>query len=94
MGRAKQQMLEMEEMVQQAVQVLVDTGAAERCYIHEEIYWLTGDDEAERHAYARGTIIANDGGVSGTREEFMTAIKRAIDEAADMCHMCDKAMRD
>lgn len=51
---------------------------------------LHGDPGARGAAYAIGTNMLKAGGIDGTRDEFMDAIKDAIESVGDECSQCAK----
>lgn len=72
-----------------AREALVETGAIKVCRIHPEVTIRTGDDDAERRAYALATTRLKRGGNLEMREELMSTIKNELDEAADgECPRC------
>jgi hypothetical protein len=60
--------------------------------IHGDILINLEDPDAERRAYAIGTNMVKAGEVESTREDFMDAIKSALENAADECPVCAKYM--
>lgn len=65
------------------------TGAIKICQFHPEVTIRTGDDDAERHAYALATTILKSDGTTWMREDVMSAIKDELDMAADgECPQC------
>jgi hypothetical protein len=94
MGRAKEEMMRQEGLYFTAINLLEETGAVSRCEFHEEFYSDNGDEDALKHAYALGTIWVRDGKVDGEREEFMTAIKAAYDDAGYDCPACENHRND
>lgn len=88
MGRAKAEMMRRQEMYEIARDVAVRAKAIERCERHEEITTDCSDDDANRRAYALGTNMVKAGEVDAERQEFMDAIKAAIDSSGDECPIC------
>lgn len=94
MGQAKHEMMRMDTLVGQATGVLLKTGALKACELHEDIVIDQYDDDAVKRAYAIGTNMVKAGEVDGTREEFMDAIKTALEQGYDECPDCTKHMED
>lgn len=94
MGQAKHEMMRMETLVGQATGVLLRTGALKACKFHEDIVINQSDDDAAKRAYAIGTNMVKAGEVDGTREEFMDAIKTALEQSRGECPDCTKHMED
>jgi hypothetical protein len=88
MGQAKNEMMRLDDLRSVARDLLVEAGAASECP-HGEVL-LTGDDDAEKRAYAIGTNMFKAGKIEGTREEFMEAIQGAIEDASGECPSCRK----
>jgi hypothetical protein len=63
----------------QAEDVAVRAGAIRRCELHQDITINTSDRDNTKRAYAMGTTLFKEGNIAGTREQFMDAIKYAID---------------
>jgi hypothetical protein len=61
---------------------------------HDEIMINNCDDDANSHAYALGTIRWQKGDLGWERQEFMDAIKDAIDQSADECPRCEKTREE
>jgi hypothetical protein len=73
---------------------LAKAGAIEVCPRHSDVTIRTGDDDAERHAYALATKILKSDGTMWMREDLMPAIKDQLDMAADdECPAC-ASLRD
>lgn len=87
MGGMKRMMEEHEYLRSIAGDLLVRAGAGKRCEIHEEVIKTQFDSEAERRAYAIGTKMVQAGEVDAGRQEFMDAIKDAIEDMSDGCHV-------
>ena len=90
MGGAKREWERRQALEAQATIPLRKTGAIRPCYIHDDILINCEDADAERMAYAIGTNMVKAGEVEGDREEFMAAIKSALQDAADECPICAK----
>jgi hypothetical protein len=89
-GQAKKEMMRHDDLVAQATGVALQAKAVKTCDLHEDVILEVGDPEADRRAYAIGTNMVKAGEVDGTREEFMAAIKEAIDNSAEECGFCAK----
>jgi hypothetical protein len=88
MSRAKEELMRREHLYAAAQSVLLEAGAASECP-HGEL--LSNDDpEADKLAFAIGTKRLKAGLVDGTREEFMQAIKSAMDDTNGECPSCRK----
>jgi hypothetical protein len=95
MGQAKRELERQSDLNMQAQSVAKEAGAIKECDLgHLEIMIDQGDDEANKRAYAIGTNRWKEGLVDGTREEFMDAIKDAIESASYDCPRCEKLMAD
>lgn len=94
MSQVKREMERIESLEQQAIAVAKEANAIKECGFpgHSDCFLSQWDDDANRHAYAIGTNRWKAGEVDGTREEFMDAIKEAIDTASDDCPECDRMM--
>ncbi len=77
----------------EADSVAVRARAIKHCNTHDHIWIDRGDPEANKHAYALGTIRWMNGDMGCTREEFMAAIDEVIAYAADECPACAKMLR-
>ncbi|EKE70910.1 hypothetical protein [Oceanibaculum indicum] len=74
-----------------AAQALLATGALTVCPHHKDVPIRHGDQAAERHAYAKATVIAKSAGKEFMREDIMAAIQEALDRAADgHCPECER----
>lgn len=87
MGRAKADMMRLKDMSAQATGVAVKAGAVKQCPVHDTIIEVC-DPDADKRAYAIGTNMVKNGEIDGTREEFMDAIKGAIEDASETCNIC------
>jgi len=87
-------MMRLEDLEAQAMNVLVKAGAVEECEHHDGTFIDRGDPDAVSKAYAIGTNMVKAGEVDGTREEFMAAIKSALENAGDECPSCAKNRDD
>lgn len=78
------------------IEIGVRAGVLERCLVHEECYWDTG--EHEREAYKLGSILVRDGDalVAGFDiVKIFNGLKVAIGGAElDGCPHCAKNMED
>jgi hypothetical protein len=74
----------------EADSVAVQARAIKHCELHDHIWIDRGDREANKHAYALGTIRWMNGNMRCTREEFMAAIDEVITYAAAECPACAK----
>lgn len=83
-------MMRLEGLEAVATGVALKAGALQACPLHDDVVLTVGNSEADRKAYAIGTNMVKSGEVDGTREEFMDAIKSAIDDASDECFICAK----
>lgn len=90
MGRAKAEMMRQESLEGVATGVALRAGALRTCPLHDEVVLTADDPDADRKTYALGTIMVKNGEVDGTREEFMAAVKSAIENASDECWICAK----
>jgi hypothetical protein len=90
MGRAKAEMMRLEELEAVAMGVLLQANAVTECPVHDGIYLSNDDPDAERRAYAIGTNKVKNGEVDAKREEFVEAIKSATENAGYECPICAK----
>jgi len=90
MSMAKRELERRWELEAAAVSVARQAGAIKACPFHEEVNIDQWDEDALKMAYAIGTNKWKAGEINGTREEFMDAIKAAVDEAGESCYICDK----
>lgn len=72
----------------------LQAGALKACPVHSDVLIDQGDPDANNLAYAIGTNTWKAGGMSCTRQEFMDAIKNAIEASADECGWCMKHLND
>jgi hypothetical protein len=96
MGHPKNEMMHRQGLENIAMGVLARAKAVKECEIHEGsgIYIDRKDPDAINMAYGIGTKMVKEGQVDGTREEFMRAIKTALEEnTVDECPICAK-LRD
>jgi hypothetical protein len=94
MGREKEELIRIEELAGRATNVALRAGALRLCPLqHADIVLRTYDYEAAKLAYAIGTKMVTTGEVKATREQFMGAIKTAIEQAPETCWRCAK-LRD
>lgn len=71
------------------------TGAIETCLAHPGVSIRTGDEDAERHAYALATNIMKSDGTTWMRDDVLPAIKDELDLAADgECPECASNRED
>ena len=66
-----------------AREALFVTGALKSCPAHSDVTIRVGDPDAEKHAFARATIILKSKDKMFIREDVMGAIQDALDMAAD-----------
>lgn len=92
MGAAKREMERMDELRDHANGFLVQSNAFHECRHGTLIN--SGDEDAQKLAYAIGTKSFKDGMVDGTRQELMDAIKSAIDDTGSHCAGCEKVDRE
>lgn len=73
-----------------AIEVAKQAGAVKECEFpgHSDSIVDQWDDDANKRAYAIGTNRWKAGEIDATREEFMDAIKEAIETAPDECPEC------
>lgn len=90
MGMAKRELARQEDVENSAIRVAVQAGALKSCLLHEDIVIDQWDSDALQRAYAIGTNLWKTGEIDATREEFMEAIKEAVDQSAESCWICDK----
>jgi hypothetical protein len=64
------------------------------CPWHDDTMINNCDDDANKQAYRLGTIRWKKGAMGCERQEFMDAIKDAIDQSADECPWCEKIRED
>jgi hypothetical protein len=94
MGAAKHEMMRQEDLQSIGGVVAVRARALKHCLFHEDILLNQGDSEADRKAYAIGTNMLKAGEVDAGREEFMDAIKAAIDDSYEECPYCARLRDD
>lgn len=94
MGMAKKEMMRHQELVEQATRVALRAKALKTCLVHDDVVMDAEDPDAARAAYAIGTNMVKAGEVNSTRQEFMSAIKEAIEGAAMDCGRCAKNAED
>ena len=80
----------MADLSAEAEIVALQAKAIKHCNWHEDISLDQEDPDANKHAYALGTIRWNKGDMGCTREEFMQAIKDTIEMSGDECPRCAK----
>jgi len=80
----------MSDISSEAEIVAAQAKAVVRCPWHDDVMINNCDDDANREAYRLGTIRWKKGDMDCERQEFMDAIKDAIDQSADECPRCDK----
>lgn len=77
-----------------AMYAVTSVGAVVVCRRHPEVTIRVGDEDRERHAYARATSLLKRDGTTWMREDVMPAIKDALDMAADgECPACGSVAR-
>ena len=92
MGLAKAEMMRLEALEGVATGVALQAGALQTCPLHDEIVLTSDSPDGDRKTYALGTIMVKNGTIDGTREEFMAAIKSAIENASEECWICAKRL--
>jgi hypothetical protein len=94
MSQAKRVMERMEGLHFRAIEVALQAKALKECSFpgHSELVLDQRDDDANRLAYAIGTNRWENGEIDGEREEFLAAIKHAIQGAPYDCPRCDRMM--
>lgn len=94
MSQIKREMERLERLQHQAVEVAKQAKAVKECEHpgHSEYVIDQFDGDAASRAYAIGTNLWKSGDVDGTREEFMDAIKGAIEMAPSECPECERMM--
>jgi hypothetical protein len=88
MGQAKSEMMRLENLEGRAMSILVEAGAVSECEVHDGAFINQEDPSAIKRAYAIGTNAVKAGMIDGTRDEFMGAIKSALENAGDECPYC------
>lgn len=88
MGRAKAEMMRLDDMRGPATAAALKAKAVRQCELHDDMILEVGDSDADRLAYAIGTNMVKAGEVDGTRQEFLDSIKAVIDEAMEECPLC------
>ena len=84
-----------ERINDQAQYIAQKAGAIERCRFHPCVTINKGDPEATKRAYAIATNRWKASGMLCDREEFMEAIKDAIESSAhDECPECTRLRDD
>jgi len=66
-----------------ALGALGKVGAVVVCPRHPSVTIRTGDEDAERHAYALATTLMKRDGTLWMRDDVLSAIKEELDSAAD-----------
>jgi hypothetical protein len=82
----KDDLIRAEEMDAEAAQILVETGAVQRCAVHDWILIDQYEGDAVRRAYAIGKNLASDGLLD--RDEIASAIARVYKYSKDACDIC------
>lgn len=91
MGSAKREMERQHSATMVGIEIGIRAGVLERCEIHEETYWTTGDDEREAYRIASAMVRDGDPLVANMdRQEVLDGVKAAIDDAGDECGSCAK----
>ena len=96
MGRAKDEMMRWDELLEEGRVIAVAAGVLAQCEIHPECVWevaLTTDDAYKlgNHRFDKGLLHNH----FKTRKELMDAIKAAIDDSGlEGCPSCANALRD
>jgi hypothetical protein len=94
MSQVKREMDRLESLNFEAIEVAKQAGAVKECQFpgHSDQLLTQWDDDANKMAFAIGTNRWKTGEIDGTRQDFMDAIKEAIDTAPDECPECDRMM--
>ena len=94
MSQIKREMERLEHLRIAAIEVAKQAGAVKECSFpgHSDCILDQCDDDANKLAYAIGTNRWKAGEIDGTREDFMDAIKEAIEMALYDCPKCDRMM--
>lgn len=93
MGYLKQEELRRQSYVALAEDVARRAGALRPCPLHEHISLGGSDPDGDRRAYAMGTNMIKRGEVDASREEFLPAIKAAIDDGFPRCPVCERILQ-
>jgi hypothetical protein len=94
MGSVDRQREDQQHLEAEATRPLLKAGAIKACDLHGDILINMEDLDAQRLAYAIGTKMVKAGEVNATREEFMDAIKSALEDTSDECPICANYMAD
>jgi hypothetical protein len=88
MGGAKDNGMRLAELVEQAKDILIHTGASHKCKIHDDVLLDSYDEQAQSHAYAIATNKFKAGEFGRTLQEARDAIQTAIHESGMECPSC------
>lgn len=94
MGGQKHEQARLEGIYSYAQTIAEQAGAIEECRRHPGTFISQEDPEAEKMAYAIATNKLKEGGIDCNRDELMSAVKAAIDDAGIECYSCEKSERD
>jgi hypothetical protein len=94
MGGAKREWERQQDLEAQATRPLLKAGAIKACDIHSDILVTLGDSDAEEGRLRHWDKHGESGRRDATREEFMDAIKSALEDTSDECPICAKYMAD
>lgn len=81
MGQAKNEGLRWRDLKAHVADIAVGTGALKYDDDLDELV-RTEDTQAERHTYARATILQRRGLLTASRQEVTRAIKETLDKAS------------
>ena len=85
MGRDKEFLEEIEDVLRQ---IAIQSGAIRECILHPGSYVYEGGPELDSKAYAMATNEWKEGGLSGTREMVLQALKQILSETPYQCTGC------
>lgn len=95
MGRAKDEMMRLEELSLDATDIAVQAGVLLRCDIHTGCVWEHGADNADAYKLANARLNSGEILTPCSYRELMDAIKNAIQDAGiSGCPACDNALKD
>ena len=96
MGRAKDEMMRQQELLEEATRIAVHAGVLGSCEIHEGFVWELGGDHTD--AYKLGNALYTKQTLATpckSRKELTDAIKEAIGQAGmGGCPLCAKMLED
>lgn len=94
-GRAKEEMMRQDALVEEGAAIAVDAGVLARCEIHGAVWEVAFIHE---DAYKLGNAKFSKGALNNhftSRRELTDAIKEAIDQSGmDGCPYCAEALKD